>query len=237
MLDRADKLKDFDYDLSKLRGGGGKGGKGFGKGGGGLFGSAHSDGDEDVDEEASDEADSSEDSNSDGAPPGPSCFHCGTPAWQTLAATATWVTATDAATSQLLHRALNGNAFEVGVLTEWVASRGGLGAKLVDLLTAPNPAGAPPIRVRPEHSGLTPAATHFHSLPVDSWGTMHACRNCTFCLMAGATYSLRERIPEAELPDRARGRGNCWYGRSCRTQNHKFEHAERLNHICEQTRF
>ncbi|KAF9263992.1 hypothetical protein L218DRAFT_299829 [Marasmius fiardii PR-910] len=30
---------------------------------------------------------------------------------------------------------------------------------------------------------------------------------------------------------------DCWYGWNCRTQTHKYSHAERLNHICPQTRF
>ncbi|KAJ4482373.1 hypothetical protein J3R30DRAFT_3458685 [Lentinula aciculospora] len=30
---------------------------------------------------------------------------------------------------------------------------------------------------------------------------------------------------------------NCWYGYNCRTQTHKEQHAKKLNHLCEQTRF
>ncbi|KAJ3490514.1 hypothetical protein NLI96_g1395 [Meripilus lineatus] len=29
---------------------------------------------------------------------------------------------------------------------------------------------------------------------------------------------------------------DCWYGYNCRTQTHKFAHAQRLNHLCEPTR-
>ncbi|KAJ3996684.1 hypothetical protein F5050DRAFT_1807507 [Lentinula boryana] len=30
---------------------------------------------------------------------------------------------------------------------------------------------------------------------------------------------------------------NCWYGYNCRTQTHNSTHAQKLNHLCEQTRF
>ncbi|KAJ3904684.1 hypothetical protein F5879DRAFT_954081 [Lentinula edodes] len=30
---------------------------------------------------------------------------------------------------------------------------------------------------------------------------------------------------------------NCWYGYNCRTQTHNLAHAQKLNHLCEQTRF
>ncbi|KAF8943598.1 hypothetical protein BGZ47_005268 [Haplosporangium gracile] len=54
----------------------------------------------------------------------------------------------------------------------------------------------------------------------------------------GPFYQWRKSLDDALLPARARGRGDCWYGRQCRTQhNHGNRgHAERLNHICEKTR-
>ncbi|KIK69769.1 hypothetical protein GYMLUDRAFT_34162 [Collybiopsis luxurians FD-317 M1] len=30
---------------------------------------------------------------------------------------------------------------------------------------------------------------------------------------------------------------DCWYGYNCRTQTHRSSHAEKLNHLCEQTRY
>jgi len=34
-----------------------------------------------------------------------------------------------------------------------------------------------------------------------------------------------------------RNRPDCWYGRKCRTQTNKQDHARNYNHICEQTHF
>ncbi|KAF9143913.1 hypothetical protein BG015_000258 [Linnemannia schmuckeri] len=53
----------------------------------------------------------------------------------------------------------------------------------------------------------------------------------------GPFYQWRKTLDDAVLPARARGRGDCWYGRQCRTQHNYGNrgHAERLNHICEKT--
>ncbi|KAJ3188230.1 hypothetical protein HDU85_005380 [Gaertneriomyces sp. JEL0708] len=60
------------------------------------------------------------------------------------------------------------------------------------------------------------------------------CANQIFKLLV---YKWREAIPLDELPADIRQRPNCWYGWACRTQLHRDSHAEKLNHICEQTRF
>jgi E3 ubiquitin-protein ligase CHFR len=62
------------------------------------------------------------------------------------------------------------------------------------------------------------------------------CNLCALKLFNEVLYPYRASIPQSELPSRARGRDNCWYGRECRTQTHNAEHARKLNHICENTR-
>lgn len=74
-------------------------------------------------------------------------------------------------------------------------------------------------------------------LPDGALTELNACKPCATGLLRAIVYALRERIPDAELPARARGRPDCWYGRGCRTMRHKPMHAAKLNHICEQRRF
>merc|ERR1711879_236717 len=140
----------------------------------------------------------------------------------------------------LTKEALMSNSFETGVLQQWLHSTGrSLSASIVTLLADPNPADASPLRLRftrPSADGALPAADGL-SFPAGPLSNVNSCRPCAHDVMKGLVYSLRERIPAAELPAQACGRSNCWYGRGCRTQAHKREHAERLNHICEQTRF
>jgi hypothetical protein len=54
----------------------------------------------------------------------------------------------------------------------------------------------------------------------------------------GPLYQWRKNIDPAELPNDVTSRSPCWYGRECRTQFNLANptHAERLNHICENTR-
>jgi E3 ubiquitin-protein ligase CHFR len=48
-------------------------------------------------------------------------------------------------------------------------------------------------------------------------------------------YEYRKSIKN-DLPQNIRDRGDCWYGKGCRTQIHKYGHASKLNHICEARR-
>jgi len=225
-LDSQDALHTAGYDLAKLRAGpaaavGGPPAGLFGAPALGMPAAAAEEGG------SSDEGSGSGDGGSD-EEPGPRCFHCGDPAWQTLSAGAGRMAGGPGEGSEVSLRAFSGNDFERTVLEEWLLSRGrGLNAALLEALADPNPAGAPPVRVRLERAAL----------PQGSWADVQACRGCTSSVLQSLAYSLRERIPETELPARARGRPKCWYGRNCRTQNHKPQHAERLDHICEQTRF
>ncbi|KAF9124451.1 hypothetical protein BGW39_008202 [Mortierella sp. 14UC] len=65
------------------------------------------------------------------------------------------------------------------------------------------------------------------------------CYNCSRDFFSnGPLYQWRKSLDAAVLPARALGRSDCWYGRQCRTQHNigNRAHAERLNHICENTR-
>lgn len=184
-------------------------------------------------------------------PLGPPCFHCGGASWRTLGEAADNVAGSSApgrARTEFVKQALSGNDFERGILEEWLTGQGqSFGAKLLEILETPNPIDVAPVRVY-----LPDASAAIFGMPVDSapsssasatampegsWTGIHGCRGCCMGVLRALTYSLRERIPEGQLPAAARGRRNCWYGRGCRTQSHKPEHGVRLNHICEQTRF
>lgn len=238
-LDAEDALEAAGYDLARLRAA-----PAAAAGAPALFGmaapvfgmaiaaGAAGDGSED-EAEASDSA-GSEASSEDGEPPmppGPPCFHCGAGSWRTLGAALAFVMgAPGRPGTELMRQALSGNDFERGVLEEWLASRGiTLGDALGDMLVQPNPAGAPVVRI--ELPGGAPV------MPEAAWTATHACRGCAMSVLKALVYSLRERIQDGDLPARARGRASCWYGRGCRTQTHKPDHARKLNHICEQRRF
>eukprot|EP00927_Polykrikos_kofoidii_P025376 TRINITY_DN22809_c0_g1_i1.p1 TRINITY_DN22809_c0_g1~~TRINITY_DN22809_c0_g1_i1.p1 ORF type:complete len:677 (+),score=107.57 TRINITY_DN22809_c0_g1_i1:82-2112(+) len=251
-MDARDPLKASDYDVSKLLPGigaagssgglfaGGRGGGVFGRGAGrgGLFAAAGPPGafggaaDGDSSEDDASSAASSSDSSEPGMPPGRlPCFHCGTGAVMTIGASAARTFGGPAAAiNTIIQDAFSRNEFESGVLTEWLTARGrGLGAAVADVLAVPNPDGAAPVRLR---DGMVGAP-----LPERAWTDVTACRSCAQSTIRSVLYALRERIPEDELPAGARGRRSCWYGRQCRTAQHKPAHAMRLNHICEQTRF
>lgn len=233
-LDARDPLKDSGYDLGRLLGGGvtpsaiaGHGFAAFG-----AAGAGDSDSDADHDSEASDDGD-----DSIGGPLGPPCFHCGSGGGRTLADIASFLAASPMEAARLVRAGVMGNEFERGVLEEWLAARDGrtLSSALDGLLANPNPDGATAVHtVRFERAASSSFAG---ALPGGPWTELVACRSCGISVLKELIYSLRERIPDAELADRARGRSNCWYGRNCRTQVHTSTHAARLNHICEQTRF
>jgi len=239
-LEARDALHDAGYDLAKLRSGGasavgaagasasgasGVAGLGFG------LAAAAAPAPSGDDSSASERSDDESEHPLDARPP---CFHCGSASWQSLSDAARHASA-GASGRDLARSAFHGNDFEAEILQEWL---GGVGRSLQDalqeILVNPNPAGSPPTQVQLERPA-TPGAA---ALPAgSSWGAINACRSCAICVFRSLVYSTRERIPEAQLPAQARGRQKCWYGRRCRTQGHKSEHAQRLDHICEQTRF
>lgn len=64
----------------------------------------------------------------------------------------------------------------------------------------------------------------------------HTCYKCALKAFQELAYSYRRDIPSDELPVSITARPNCYWGRMCRTQRSKPQHAENFNHICEQTR-
>ncbi|XP_005106562.1 E3 ubiquitin-protein ligase CHFR [Aplysia californica] len=62
------------------------------------------------------------------------------------------------------------------------------------------------------------------------------CYACGLMIFKDLAYSYRKDIPREQLPGRVTSRSNCYWGKNCRTQRNKPEHAQRFNHICEQTR-
>lgn len=245
VLDAQDPMSAANYDLARLRAGAGRGGGGlaaaalaggmagvpFGAGmpPGGLFAAAPplpSDDDEYSEHEGSEDH-SGSGSEDQGPPPGPPCFHCGTGPTRVLQTCAR-------VNNETVSQALAGNVFEKQILEEWLASRSrAIGDAVQELLREPNPAGTAPTRVR---LARTPP-TETTAMPEGAWSDLNTCRGCGQGILRALVYSLRERIPDAELPERARGRPNCWYGGGCRTQRSRPEHARKLNHICVQTRF
>ncbi|XP_059176210.1 E3 ubiquitin-protein ligase CHFR-like isoform X2 [Physella acuta] len=62
------------------------------------------------------------------------------------------------------------------------------------------------------------------------------CYACGLRNFKDLAYYYRKNIPNDELPAEVRSRPNCYWGKNCRTQRNKPEHARRFNHICDQTR-
>lgn len=58
------------------------------------------------------------------------------------------------------------------------------------------------------------------------------CRNCVNNIWDIMIYNYRRAINN-ELPANVQNRSDCWYGKNCRTQIHKYSHASKLNHVCE----
>eukprot|EP00047_Mylnosiga_fluctuans_P005824 m.242957 g.242957 ORF g.242957 m.242957 type:complete len:493 (+) comp14130_c0_seq1:37-1515(+) len=62
------------------------------------------------------------------------------------------------------------------------------------------------------------------------------CRTCRQTAVGELAYQYREKIKPEDLPDAVKRRGNCWYGKGCRTQHHNDPHATKLNHVCPPSR-
>lgn len=237
-LDKHDLLHQSEYDVSKLR-------PDLARRAGVPLGPARrASDDEDTDAERSDSGSDRSLSGSESrltpyfaapAVPVPPCFHCRGPSMNTLEEAVAGMASRPTDATNLAQRALQGNAFERGVVEEWLTSRAQtMQTALLSLLAEPNPTGAPPVNVilerrHPDGTGPTLPAT-------GTWANLRACRSCGSCVLSSLVYTLRERIPPAELPARAQGRETCWYGRNCRTQRTRPAHAARLNHICNGTR-
>lgn len=109
--------------------------------------------------------------------------------------------------------ALCNNAFERGVLSDYLAGRGRTVQQVYDAFVA----------------RLGDGSVVFHGWKPDT----AVCAICIKHLVNEALYRFREAIPVDELPPHVRARSNCWYGKGCRTQTHNAAHAAKLNHICE----
>eukprot|EP01012_Entosiphon_sulcatum_P010500 TRINITY_DN16145_c0_g1_i2.p1 TRINITY_DN16145_c0_g1~~TRINITY_DN16145_c0_g1_i2.p1 ORF type:complete len:440 (+),score=47.83 TRINITY_DN16145_c0_g1_i2:539-1858(+) len=62
------------------------------------------------------------------------------------------------------------------------------------------------------------------------------CRRCASDIFGRLLYHYRGTLPVSELPAAVSSRPNCWFGRTCRTQNHNLGHAQKFNHICDASR-
>ncbi|KAJ3161535.1 hypothetical protein HDU88_007340 [Geranomyces variabilis] len=62
------------------------------------------------------------------------------------------------------------------------------------------------------------------------------CGICAKRIHGDAMEWYRKQIPRDELLPVIRNRRDCWYGKDCRTQYHNLAHAQKLNHVCENTK-
>ncbi|KAM9811004.1 E3 ubiquitin-protein ligase CHFR [Neosynchiropus ocellatus] len=62
------------------------------------------------------------------------------------------------------------------------------------------------------------------------------CIPCASEVLKEVAYRFRENIPASELPDEVTRRPDCCWGRNCCRQVWSQPHAQRLNHVCEQSR-
>ncbi|XP_072042861.1 E3 ubiquitin-protein ligase CHFR-like [Amphiura filiformis] len=63
------------------------------------------------------------------------------------------------------------------------------------------------------------------------------CYTCGMKNFQQLAYQYRKDVPRDQLPAEVLSRSNCYWGKNCRTQFNKPLHAQRFNHICDQTRF
>ena len=91
----------------------------------------------------------------------------------------------------------------------------------------------------PASSGSTAAAGH-GSGTANGGAALSDTVTCGACA-AAVWQQLAERhrmdLQAEALPQDIRDLRDCWYGCNCRTMLHNLHHAERLNHMCTQTRF
>mmetsp|Transcript_2466 Transcript_2466/g.9281 ORF Transcript_2466/g.9281 Transcript_2466/m.9281 type:complete len:638 (-) Transcript_2466:5059-6972(-) len=62
------------------------------------------------------------------------------------------------------------------------------------------------------------------------------CFNCANTIFKDLVYDYRKDIPSTDLRSSVTvNRPDCWFGSECRTQSRNSSHAQRYNHICENT--
>ncbi|EFA81073.1 hypothetical protein PPL_05909 [Heterostelium album PN500] len=121
------------------------------------------------------------------------------------------------------HNSLSGNQYEIKIVTDYLAKHNKTVDQLYHEVLADIDSGKIPADTI-KTLNATPAKS-------DSW----ACNVCTRHVFAQGLFTYRKNIPKADLPDYAQARDNCYYGKNCRTQFNKFDHAKKLNHVCEQS--
>ncbi|XQJ25022.1 FHA domain/Zinc finger, C3HC4 type (RING finger) containing protein, putative [Leishmania guyanensis] len=60
------------------------------------------------------------------------------------------------------------------------------------------------------------------------------CQRCVATVFARLLFDYRRHIAPHELSESVTKRPNCWYGKECRMQFHKHQHAQNFNHVCYQ---
>ncbi|GAM17200.1 hypothetical protein SAMD00019534_003750 [Acytostelium subglobosum LB1] len=123
------------------------------------------------------------------------------------------------------HNAFSGNQFEVKVMNDYVVKSQKNVNQIYHEVLADIESG----KIPKESIVTTTGAT----VSSDSW----ACYHCTSSVFGQALFTFRKNLAKDQLPDYAQTREDCYYGKNCRTQFNKFDHAKRLNHVCEQSKF
>ncbi|KAK7495546.1 hypothetical protein BaRGS_00013244 [Batillaria attramentaria] len=67
-------------------------------------------------------------------------------------------------------------------------------------------------------------------------GETPLCYACALRNFKALAYQYRFDIPRDDLPAEVTARPDCYWGKNCRTQKNRPPHAQRFNHICNQTR-
>jgi E3 ubiquitin-protein ligase CHFR len=64
------------------------------------------------------------------------------------------------------------------------------------------------------------------------------CYKCGLKLFKELAYQFRVHMKQDDIsPAIMRHRDSCYYGKKCRTQYTKLNHAQKFNHACNQTKF
>eukprot|EP01132_Coremiostelium_polycephalum_P004174 gene4174-5224_t len=118
-----------------------------------------------------------------------------------------------------------GNLYEIKIIQDYL-TKSGKNANQVfhDILACLDDGRIQPASIQP-NTGIIVKSENY------------SCLNCARWLFGTALFHYRPLIPKDDLPDSAKDRMDCYYGKNCRTQFSKFEHAKKFNHVCQQTKF
>ncbi|EGG23593.1 hypothetical protein DFA_05727 [Cavenderia fasciculata] len=121
----------------------------------------------------------------------------------------------------------SGNQFEIKILTDYLQEKNKMVQQLyTEVITQIDQGIIKNADIQP----LAPGRPEIK-------GERITCDHCAKNIFAQALFAYRKNLPKDQLPAYAHARDKCYYGKNCRTQFNKFDHAKKFDHICDQTKF